>query len=126
MMQDHRSIPLEVLREFVLAQSEVTSMRAVAAAIGIGRTTLRSFLNQNTTPHPRIRRLIALWYIAEHDKAPDMDLVRPYRSAMSILVSGLPPNEQDAAQNEAAAALYAVYVARHVPVPRWLELLLKA
>jgi hypothetical protein len=123
-MKDHRSIPLEVLRDFVRVQAELTSLRAVASAIGVGRTTLHSFLNDETKPHPRIRRLIGLFYIAKMNEAPDIDIIRPYVSALSTLVSALPPDKQGAA----SALLVDGLAVLHGPPekhPRWLESLAK-
>ena len=123
-MQDHRSIPLEVLREFVRTQAELSSIRTVAGAIGVGRTTLHSFLAEGgTMPHPRVRRRIALWYIAKQNEAPDIDVVRPYVSALSILVAALPEAEQETASGLLLEALEGIYAGR-ADIPRWLQLLL--
>lgn len=119
-MQDHRSIPLDVLREFVRSQAEITSVRAVAQTVGVGRTTLHNFLYEGTTPHPRIRRLLGLWYIAEHNKPPDFEVVRPYVSALSILVSTLPTDQQGTARALLVDDLCALH---GEPLPRWLQLL---
>lgn len=123
-MQDHRSIPLEVLRDFVRTQAELTSIRAVAIEVGAGRTTLHSFLNEETTPHPRIRRLLAVWYLAKLDEAPDIDVIRPYAAALSILVSSLPEDERGVATVLLVESLGAIYAGREEQ-PRWMELLLK-
>ena len=53
-----------VLRAYAQAETERSSMRAVAERIGMGRTTLYNFL-AGANPHPRVRRLLALWYLRE-------------------------------------------------------------
>lgn len=121
-MQDHRSIPLAVLREFYRDQVELSSLRAVADRAGVGRTTLHNFLNEGTTPQPRVRRLLGLWYLAQQNEA---DAVQPYVSALAILLSGIPTAEQDAASALLVDALVSIYRDR-APVPRWLELLAKS
>ncbi len=119
-MEDHRSIPLEVLRDFIRSQCELTSTRAVAAETGLGRTTLHAFMNGATKPHPRVRRVLALWYLRKMNEAPDIDIVRPYESALSILLSSLPPEHQDSARALLIKGLRALH---GTPVPRWLQLL---
>lgn len=83
-----RDIPLEVLRDFVCTRAEDSSIRQVAVEMGLGRTTLHSFMYAETTPHPRIRRKIALCYLEWLQTAPDMDLVRPYAAALDVLIEG--------------------------------------
>ena len=119
--QDYRSIPVEVLRDFARVQAETTSIRSAADEAGIGRTTFHKFVLGRTSPHPRVRRLLGLWYLRKHAEAPDIDVVRPYLSALSVLLSGLP--DQQAAQMDVAATLATLY-RPHGPLPRWLELLL--
>ena len=121
-MQDYRSVPLEVLRDFVRAHAELTSIRAVAGEVGVGRTTLHSFLNEETTPHPRVRRLLGLWYLTKVNEAPDIDVIRPYAAALSILVSSLPEDERGAATALMVESLAAIYAGREEQ-PRWMELL---
>lgn len=59
---EHRAVPLYLLREFYMDMVELTSLRDVASAAGIRRSTLRNFV-AGTIPHPRIRRLLALYYL---------------------------------------------------------------
>ncbi|MBV9109638.1 MAG: hypothetical protein JO306_09560 [Gemmatimonadetes bacterium] len=58
----YRTIPEDVLREFYRDQIELSSLKEVAARAGIGRTTLHSFMN-GSSPHPRTRRLLGLYYL---------------------------------------------------------------
>lgn len=58
-------MPLDTLRERAQAESERSSVGDVAARISVGRTTLHNFVNGITRPHPRIRRLLALWHLRE-------------------------------------------------------------
>lgn len=121
-MRDHRSVPLAVLRDFVIAQAEVTSIRQVASETGIGRTTLHSFVNGETTPHPRVRRKLGLWYLQKVDEAPDMDVVRPYLAVLSTLTFDFAPEDREAGQREVIGGLIQAYDAR-MERPRWVELL---
>lgn len=49
---DHRTVPLEVLREFARSYAELTSLRTVAEDAGVGRSTVHSFITteKHTTP----------------------------------------------------------------------------
>jgi AcrR family transcriptional regulator len=98
-----RSIPVPVLREFVMQAVETTSVREIATRMGIGRTTLHSFLTAGTSPHPRVRRLLALWYVSERG-APQVD----YDLCFEIL-RGLPSDRQDEAVAELADFVRELY-----------------
>jgi hypothetical protein len=89
-----RAVPLEALREFTRSRTDRTSMREVARQIGVARTTLSMFVNHETTPHPRIRRMLALWYLRESGAAQaDVD-------ACEVLLLGLPPELREDAVRE--------------------------
>jgi hypothetical protein len=122
--QDYRAIPLEVLRDFAQTQSELTSIRAASRESGISHSAFQQFIVAKTTPHARIRRILALWYLAKQSEADDIDIIRPYVAALSVLLADIPEPEQDAARGEAVALLQCVYEGR-TRVPRWLELMLK-
>lgn len=96
--EELRAIPLDTLRAFVLAESERSSLRGVAERSGVGRTTLHHFLYRGTRPHPRIRRLLALYYTREAGPAADA-------SACEVLLSGLPADRRADAVAELLAFL---------------------
>lgn len=122
-MKDHRSVALEALRDFVRAEVERTSIRELAARIGIGRTTLHSFVGEETTPHPRVRRLLGLWYLKWIEIADEIDAVRPYTGALETLVAGVSDVERAATVGRVLAEVAAGYAAGENPPPRWLDLL---
>jgi hypothetical protein len=64
-----RTFPIDVLRRAATAVAENGSVGEVAAWIGVGRTTLRNFIINFTTPHPPTLRKIAIWYHAEGEAA---------------------------------------------------------
>jgi hypothetical protein len=118
-----RDIPLEVLRDFVRTRAEDTSIRQIADEIEVGRTTLHSFINAETTPHPRIRRKIALWYLDWLQTAPDMDVVRPYAAALDVLTGGMPERQRDGAVEIVLDGVELGYVGDGASLPRWVEVL---
>lgn len=119
---DHRAVPLEVLRDFVRSQAELSSIRQVAAEVGLGRTTLHTFINGETNPHPRVRRLLGLWYLQKLEQAPDIDVARPYVAALEILLSEVPEERRRAAQQSMLELLTETH-SEAGAAPRWLELL---
>ena len=118
-----RDIPHEVLRDFVRTRAEATSIRQVAVEMGVGRTTLHSFINAETTPHPRIRRLIALSLLDWHENAPDMDVVRPYAVALEVLIRGVPEPRREATITTVLDGLESGYTGDGTSPPRWVEVL---
>lgn len=122
-LKDHRTVPLEVLRDFARARGEATSIANVAEELGLGRSTLYGFISEGRTPHPRARRVIALWYLDWIETAPDFDLVRPYVSALDVLTRELPEEQREAVVNVVLGGLEAGYVGGGESPPRWLATL---
>jgi hypothetical protein len=88
---DHRSVPLDVLRDFARSEAELTSIRLAAEDAGVGRATPHKFITAGTKPHLRVRRLLALWYLRRLPGVHDAELVRPYVSvaeAQRVLPGG--------------------------------------
>jgi hypothetical protein len=121
---DHRAVPLEVLREFARDESERTSLRQVATMLGLGRTTLQKFIGAETTPHPRVRRKIALWYLEAGrggDTAPEPARApSPYGSAVATLLDGIDQARHDDARAELLDAIAALHAAYGSGPPAWL------
>jgi transcriptional regulator with XRE-family HTH domain len=123
-MEDHRAVRMEVLQDFVRTQAELSSIRQVAAEVGLGRTTIHAFVNGESNPHPRVRRTLALWYLQKSAEAPDIDVARPYAAALGILLAALPESDREAGTAVLLEALEALHAGAG-SYPRWLELLLK-
>jgi DNA repair protein RadC len=111
-----RAVPIEELREHAAERVAKSSLRAVALEIGIGRSTLFTFLKlESLTVHQRTRRQLALWYLTD---APRRD---SRAAALAVLLSGI----TDPAAHEAAEAgllrdLEEHYVRAGVPAPDWI------
>jgi hypothetical protein len=118
---DHRKVPLEVLREFTRDQAELTSLRAVADDAGVGRSTLHKFVQAGTHPHPRTRRLLALWYLRRRVGIDETELIRPYRAALALLVGEVPSIARERSLAEVLDGIARGHVTARDPVPRWLE-----
>jgi hypothetical protein len=122
-VRDYRAVPIEVLRDFARSQTEITSIRTVAEEIGLGRSTLHKFILGRTNPQPRVRRLLALWYLDKIGRAHHMDVARPYVSALDILLSAVPEEKRGAAERGLLNALAEIHTDTGAPTPRWLEVL---
>lgn len=117
-VMDHRAVPIDTLREFARDRAEMSSVRQVASDVGLGRTTLHNFISEDTTPHPRVRRLLALWYLREQQK--EANPATPAASAVEILLNGIPPEQRKEARAALVETLAAIHKAAGAP-PQWLN-----
>lgn len=117
---DHKSVPLDVLREFTREEAERTSLRHVAARVGLGRTTVQKFVAGETTPHPRVRRRLALWYLSEQAAASGGAAAEAYGAALDVLVGPLPPALRRATALALVDAVEQAYAAHGAPMPAGL------
>lgn len=120
---DHRKVPLEVLREFVRSQTELSSIRLVAEDAGVSRSTVHKFINAGTTPHPRVRRLLALWYLRQVSGFDEMELIRPYVSALEILCGEVPEPTRGPTMLAVMADVEHAYTQSEEEAPRWVKIL---
>lgn len=120
---DHRRVPLEVLRDFARTRAEAASIQKVADEMGIGRSTLHTFISRGTTPLPRVRRILALWYLDWVVTAPDYDLARPYASALEVLLEDVPEGQREGTFTVLLDGLEAGYAGGGEPPPRWVQTL---
>ena len=120
--RDYRTVPVEAIRRFAQDETELTSIRHVAAEVGLGRTTLHKFVAGETMPHPRVRRLLALWYLGRHGQtAAEDEAVKPYASALEILLAGVPDDSRARATEDVLDVLERGYGATGGEPPAWLE-----
>jgi hypothetical protein len=120
---DHRTVPVEVLREFARSQAELSSIRLVAEDAGVGRSTLHKFITAGTMPHPRVRRLLALWYLRRLEGVDEMELVRPYVSALETLVGDVPEPSRGRVTTDVLDSVDRGYSASGEETPRWVHAL---
>lgn len=120
---DHRTVPLEVLREFARSQAELSSIRLVAEDAGVGRSTLHKFITAGTVPHPRVRRLLALWYLRRLSGVDELELVRPYVSALDILFGEVPETSRGRAMLAVLDDVERAYTDAEEEIPRWVNVL---
>ncbi len=119
---DHRAVPLEVLREFTRSMAETSSIRLVAEDAGVSRSAVHKLITAGTTPHPRCRRLLALWYLRRVAGVDEIDLIRPYASALDILLADVPVHSRRSVTLTVLRAIAeGVSAERGEEAPRWLD-----
>ncbi len=120
---DHRTVPVEVLREFARSQAELSSIRHVAEDAGVGRSTVHSFITAGTMPHPRVRRLLALWYQRRLSGLDELELVRPYVSALEVLFGDVPESSRGRAMLAVLDDVERAYIHAEEEIPPWVKAL---
>lgn len=123
---DYRAIPLPLLREYLRDAAELSSERQVADAIGIGRTTLKMFINASTSPHPRVKRRIALWYLEQRALEDERQQLLRAEAALNQFVRGLPESSRDRAKGAIAAYVLDLYSILAVSAPPELKQIVNA
>lgn len=116
---DHRAVPLEVLREFARSYAELSSIRAVAEDAGVSRSGVHKFITAGTTPHPRVRRLLALWYLRRLEGVDETEFLRPYMAALDVLLSEAPERDRDSVTLAVLAGVERGFANVDAPPPRW-------
>ncbi|HYW13906.1 MAG TPA: hypothetical protein VE871_18225 [Longimicrobium sp.] len=114
---------MEVLREFVRSQAELSSIRHVAEDAGVGRSTVHKFITAGTTPHPRVRRLLSLWYLRRLSGVDELELVRPYVSALKVLFGDVPESSRGRAMLAVLDDVEHAYTSAEEETPPWVEVL---
>jgi hypothetical protein len=116
-------VPLDVLREFARSQAELTSIRDVAEDAGVRRSTLHKFIAAGTMPHPRIRRLLALWYLRRREGVDEVDLIRPYVAALGTLLANVPEPSRERVARIVLDIIWEGFAGTEEEAPRWLDVL---
>jgi hypothetical protein len=116
-------VSLDVLRDFARSRTELISIRLAADEAGVGRSTLHKFITAETIPHPRVRRLLALWYQRHLEGVNETDLVRPYKSALEILLTNVPETSHERVTMDVLESIEKGYTTEGEVAPRWLEAL---
>lgn len=120
---EHREVPAEVLREFARQQVESSSIRLAAQAAGVGRTTMHKFIYAGTTPYPRVRRLLVLWYIRQVAGVEEVEGIHPCKYALRLLLSHVPRRSRHRVAAEMLSILERGYADAGEVTPVWVTML---
>jgi hypothetical protein len=116
-----RDVPIEPVREFARDRAEQSSIRTLAADIGLGHSTVHNFLG-GAAPHPRVRRQLVEWYLSRTGQSPEYS-EQAYTAALDVLLGPLPPGSRPRARQNMLAALERTHAELGIPVPDWLSAL---
>jgi hypothetical protein len=115
-----RDVPIDDVRELARDRAEQSSLRHLAPEIGLGHSTLHNFLN-GAAPHPRVRRLLGMWYLRETGAAGgEEESLRPYAAAVEVLLGGVPASARGRATADLLEVLDRGYGSKK---PSWLQAL---
>lgn len=105
---DWRAVPIETVRAWVRDEAEASSLRLVARRAGLGRTTLKKFIDGETSPHPRIRRSLTLLYLSSVADA-----------ALDVLTANVPDQAKAEARGALLELVARLHTAEGVNPPSW-------
>lgn len=114
---DYRRVPLATLREYARDRAEQSSLRQIASDIGVGRGTLQNFVRGETSPHPRVKRLVALWYLNERVREAEAATMDPFEAALEVMVGALPETRKRQAGITVVEIVERVHALLGVPLP---------
>ena len=117
-----RDVPIEAVRELARDHAERSSLRLLAPEIGLGHSTLHNFL-AGAAPHPRVRRLLGLWYLRVTGGGEDGEALRAYTSALDVLLAGVPAELRGRAAGEVLDVLERGYTESGTGAPPWVQAL---
>lgn len=119
-MINPRELSVDAMRALARDRTEQSSIRTVAQEMGLGHTTLYNFL-QGATPHPRVRRALAEWYVRQSAALPGAE--RPaeaYSAALAVLVDAMPPETRASAADELLSYLESLHRQGGGTTPGWI------
>lgn len=105
------------LREAAAARVEASSLRQVAREIGMSPTGLRGFLD-GAEPYTPTQRKLEQWYTTAGGGNVNPESAR---TALEVLLRGLPPAERPDALMELCDTLEEIYESTVESTPEWLR-----
>jgi hypothetical protein len=114
--EEWTAVPLGTLVSYARRRADITSVRAVALEVGIGRTTLHKYLSGRVRrPEARVQRLLALWYLGRiAERKADAS------AALAVLVEALPEDAQAAAAADLLDVVERAFTAAGLNPPPWM------
>lgn len=120
---DHQTVSVEVLREFVRSVAELSSIRAAAEDARVSKSSLHKFITAGTMPHLRVRQLLARWYLRRLEGVDEVELIRPYVAALTILLDHMPEPSLAHVRMAVLESIEQGYTAVAEEPPRWVGVL---
>lgn len=122
-MAEMWAIPVEELRTWYVERCAMSTIREVAADVGVGHSTLFALVSGKTrTLQPRIRKVLAGYYLA-HRGDDDSQRVENAKAAFRTAASFFPEPARARVVLHLLATAEAEYLAAGQDVPGWLRAL---
>jgi hypothetical protein len=115
---DRPAVPIERLRELLVARVEASSIRSVAKDVGLPPNGLSYFLEGGSPRTATVRKLEA-WYVREAARAEGQLSAEAGRAALSILLRYVPPAARKGARARMTTLLEVLCREADVPAPEW-------
>ena len=113
--------PVEAIRHAAGVAVEATSLRSVAAQVGMSPTGLRHFLNGRTPYSATLRKLTA-WFV-RHEAERQGFSAPVAQASLSVLLEAIPEGAREAAAADLLGWLAAEHQRRKTEPPPWLKAL---
>jgi transcriptional regulator with XRE-family HTH domain len=120
--EEYRAVDLDDLREHYRHEVEKTSYREVEERTGVSKSSIEKFVNKGTRPHPRVRRLLAIGFLAAQGQPVPARRTK-YGKAVLTLLDELPDTDLDAAFDKLLDAVQDVYADAGRARPSWFHML---
>ena len=113
-------VSVQVIREAVERQVEATSIRDVAAEIGMSPTTLYTFIRgESQEPYRKNHRKLLTWYVQSRREVSVVD-VHAAAASLELLTLHFPVRQRRNAQRQVLGLLEQLG-RESVPVPQWMS-----
>ena len=113
-------VPVQVLREAVERQVEATSIRHVAAEIGMSPTTLYTFIREESQePYKKNHQKLLTWYVRFRREISGVD-VHAAAASLELLTLHFPVRQRRNAQRQILELLEQLR-REGVPAPQWVS-----
>lgn len=120
MPSPERFVRVEAIREAARLAVGQSSLRAVARAVGLSPMGLRNFLD-GAQPYRATLRKLTIWYVRHGAQGGAGAEV--IRSAMSLILEGLPEDSREAAEQALLAVVEQMHRRAGTHPPGWLNTL---
>lgn len=113
-------VPVRVFREAVARKVEATSLRYVAAEIGISRSALYTFIqNEKAEPYSKNYQKFLAWYVRDRREAQGID-ADSAAASLELLTLHFPPRRRRRIQQD-LLELLEQRRGDEMPAPQWLN-----
>ncbi|HEX2094230.1 MAG TPA: hypothetical protein VHG28_17635 [Longimicrobiaceae bacterium] len=117
-------VPLDELRQVILARLATMSLRGVARDVGMSPSGLQKFVD-GSIPYLPTRQKLERWYVRESARSGGEMSAEVALAALYLLLNDLPPGRRRPVFRGLVAALETAYDGVDNPRPEWLDDLLR-